>query len=118
MHSVYFIYKGNKIPKYALASIELAKQTSGIKILDNSKKEILESVKKFYKLNIKNYKYNKKEKILHNKFYDILNNQLSRNKDYLKRLGSLKNVQLSLKESASAKFSMHFLKKYKDFLKS
>ena len=32
MHSVYFIYKGNKIPKYALASIELAKQTSGMKI--------------------------------------------------------------------------------------
>ena len=31
MHSVYFIYKG-KIPKYALASIELAKQTSGMKI--------------------------------------------------------------------------------------
>jgi hypothetical protein len=44
MHSVYFIYKGNKIPKYALASIELAKQTSGMKIhlIGNSifKKEV------------------------------------------------------------------------------
>jgi hypothetical protein len=44
MHSVYFIYKGDKLPKYALASIELAKQTSGMKIhlIGNSifKKEV------------------------------------------------------------------------------
>lgn len=92
-------------------------QKLGIKILDNSKTEILESVKEFYKVNIKNYKYNKKEKILHNKFYKILNDQLLRNKDYIKRLGSFKNAQLSLKENARANFSIYFLKKYKDFLK-
>lgn len=61
MHYVYFIYKGNKIPKYALASMELAKQTSGMKIhlIGNSifKKEVKKlkieftAIEDFYKQN-------------------------------------------------------------------
>jgi len=93
-------------------------QKLGIKILDNSKKEILEAVKEFYKINFENYRYNKKELFLHKKFYKILNNLLLRNIDYLERLGSSKNVQLSLKEKARANFSIYFLKNYRDFLKS
>lgn len=32
MHSAYFIYKRYKLPKYALANIELVKQSSEMKI--------------------------------------------------------------------------------------
>jgi putative glycosyltransferase (TIGR04372 family) len=90
---------------------------SGIKILNNSKKEILECVKEFYQLNIKNYKYKKKEILLQKKFYKILNNEIYKNSNYEHRLGSHKNLKLSLRQKPLANFSSHFLKNNSWFLK-
>jgi len=91
---------------------------AGIKILNNSRKEILECVKEFYKLNIKNYKYKKKEITLQKKFYKIINYELYKNKNYETLLGSYNNVQISLKQNPSANFSMYFLKNNSWFLKN
>lgn len=91
---------------------------AGIKLLNNSKKEILECVKEFYKLNIENYKYKKKEIVLQKKFYKIINYELYKNKNYETLLGSYNNVHLSLKQKPSANFSMYFLKNNSWFLKN
>jgi len=92
-------------------------ENAGIKILDNSKKEILECVKEFYQLNINNYKYNKKEQLLQKRFYKILNNNLYKSAGYKARLGSHKNLKLSLRQKPSANFSLYFLKNKHWFLK-
>ena len=90
---------------------------AGIKILNNSKKEILECVKEFYQLNIKNYKYNKKEQLLQKRFYKIINNNLYKSASYKDPLGLRTNLKLSLGQKPSANFSLHFLKKNPEFLK-
>ena len=90
---------------------------AGIKILNNSKKEILECVKEFYQLNIENYKYNKKEQLLQKRFYKIINNNLYKSASYKDRLGLRTNLKLSLGQKPSANFSLHFLKKNPEFLK-
>ena len=84
---------------------------------DGSKKEILECVKEFYQLNINNYKYNKKEQLLQKRFYKILNNNLYKSAGYKARLGSHKNLKLSLRQKPSANFSLYFLKNKHWFLK-
>ena len=77
----------------------------------------MECVKEFYQLNIENYKYNKKEQLLQKRFYKILNNNLYKSASYKARLGSHKNLKLSLRQKPSANFSLHFLKKNPEFLK-
>jgi putative glycosyltransferase (TIGR04372 family) len=89
----------------------------GIKVLNNSKKEILECVKEFYKINIENYKYKKKELLLQKKFYNILNSELYKVPEYENILGSYKNVDMSLKQKPMANFSLNFLNNNKWFLK-
>ncbi len=95
---------------------ELYKKNS-IKILDNSKEEILECVKEFYKLYTNRYKYKKNELIIHKKFYKILNKGLDKDKYYKNLLGSYENLKLSLKEKPSANISSHFIKNNPWFLK-
>lgn len=88
-----------------------------IKIINNSKKEILECVREFYKLNFEDYKYNEKELLLQKNFYKILKNELYRNLEYKKRLGSYNNLRMSLEQKPSANFSSYFLKNNSWFLK-
>lgn len=89
----------------------------GIKIVNNSRKEILECVKEFYKIKFENYKYKKKELSIQKKFYKVLNRELLENKDYENHLGSHNDVKLSLKQKPSANFSLFFLKNNPKFLK-
>lgn len=89
---------------------------SGIKILDNSKKEILECVKEFYKIKNNNYIHKKKELLLHQKFYKILNKELKKSESYKDLLLSNKNLKLSLKQKPLANFSSYFLKNNPWFL--
>ncbi len=90
---------------------------SRIKILNNSKKEILECVKEFYKIRYNTYSYKKKHLLLHQKFYKILNKELKKSESYENLLRSNKNLKLSLKQKPKAKFSSYFLKNNPWFLK-
>jgi putative glycosyltransferase (TIGR04372 family) len=90
---------------------------NSIKILNNTKKEILESVKEYYRINVKNQKQNKKKNYLQNKFYKIFKSELLNNSSYNKILGTFGNVKMSLKQKPRANFSTYFLKKNPWFLR-
>ena len=91
---------------------------SGIKIINNSRKEILHCVKEFYKLNFKKYKYSKKELILQKKFYKILNENISNEKNYRLLFGNYDNFKIAKKQKPLANFSSHFLSNNQWFLKN
>ena len=92
-------------------------QDNGIKILNNSKKEILESVKEYYHRNVVCPKQNQKDLYLQKKFFKILRNELLKNSNYNQLLGTYTNVKMSLKEKPRAIFSSYFIKKNPWFLK-
>ena len=91
---------------------------NGIKIINNSKKEIFECVKEFYSLNFEHYKLSKKKLILQKKFYKILNNVISLKKNYNLKLENYEKLKIAQKQKPLAYFSSYFLTKNPWFLKN